>query len=91
MKDLFGREVTIEEARKLQKRKSPVKRGYYFTPGTGPAGETCRTCQHYTIRRYSGTYRKCYLNRANWTHSAGTDILASAPACKFWEVANDDE
>lgn len=56
-------------------------RGYYFHPGTGPAGETCGSCQH----RTHGSYIKCELSRARWTGSRGTDILARSPACKYWE------
>lgn len=56
-------------------------RGYYFHPGTGPAGETCGSCKHKTGRRHL----KCVLNCALWTHSRRTDILAGSPACKYWE------
>lgn len=59
-------------------------RGYFYHPGTGPANETCGTCKHRTgTKRYS----KCLLNRARWTCSRGTDILARSPACKYWEAA----
>lgn len=57
-------------------------RGYYYHPGTGPAGETCGSCKHREGRRYP----KCGLNRARWTHSRSTDILTRAPACKYWEA-----
>ena len=57
-------------------------RGYYYHPGTGPAGETCGSCQHITGTRY----KKCELNRARWTHGRGSDILVRAPACKYWEA-----
>jgi len=56
-------------------------RGYYYHPGTGPAGETCGTCRH---RMAGHRYSKCELNRARWTRSRGSDILAKAPACKYW-------
>jgi hypothetical protein len=86
MKDLFGNELTEAEAYALHKRKSTQPRGYAAPPGTGPKGETCRTCRH---RAHSGggarVYQKCLKNRHNWTHGPGTDILARAPACKFWE------
>jgi hypothetical protein len=57
-------------------------RGYFYHPGTGPEGETCGSCKHRTY----GRYIKCELNRARWTHSRGTDILAGSPACKYWEA-----
>lgn len=61
-------------------------RGYAAPPGTGPAGETCKTCKHYTHRHWGGTYRKCMLNRAKWTRGPGTDIRAGSPACSKWEA-----
>lgn len=57
-------------------------RGYYYHPGTGPADETCGSCEHIIDGR---RYKKCGLNRARWTHGRATDILASAPACRHWE------
>lgn len=57
-------------------------RGYFYKPGTGPAGETCGGCAHIVGGR---RYKKCALNRARWTHGRATDILASAPACRHWE------
>ena len=61
-------------------------RGYAFPPGTGPRGETCRTCQHkVTVRTDSNTFPKCELVRVNWTHSRRTDILVSSPACQYWK------
>lgn len=90
MRDMFGNEVTIAEARRLlgkDKRRKPTQRnGYVDFPGGGPQGETCGSCKHKVIGG-GGRYRKCGLNRARWTHGLGTDILASAPACKRWELA----
>lgn len=57
-------------------------------PGTGPKGETCKTCAHYVVTRPgAGKYRKCGLMREHWTSGPGTDIKAGYPACKFWESA----
>ena len=53
--------------------------------GTGPKGETCRSCKHYVRRIYSKPYRKCGLMRRLWTRGAATDIKASWPACGRWE------
>ena len=61
------------------------QRGYVAPPGTGPAGETCGSCQH--IKRVAGgarVFRKCGLNQARWTGGPGSDILAGAPACRKW-------
>ena len=86
MKDMFGNEVTIEEARKLRnRRKTATPNGYAWRPGTGPAGETCKTCRHLVRRNYAKTYLKCGLMRQAWTGGHGSDIKAKSPACKFWE------
>jgi len=59
--------------------------------GSGPAGETCRTCRHYTRLDYrSGTFLKCGLMEAHWTHGAGTDIRAGWPAFRDWATLTPD-
>jgi hypothetical protein len=60
-------------------------RGYAAPPGTGPAGETCGSCQHDSASR---RYHKCLLNAAAWGHTRRSDILARSPACAKWEKAN---
>lgn len=62
--------------------------GYAARPGTGPAGETCRTCRHLRrVKREGGrTYSKCGLVPSS--HGPGTDIRASAAACREWESPN---
>ncbi len=75
MKDLFGQET----------RPVTYRTGAYpASPGSGPAGMTCRQCRH----RYSGGsgsrgHPKCRLVRA--TSGPGTDIRVSAPACRMFE------
>lgn len=60
-------------------------RGYYAQPGTGPEGMTCRDCAFYCHKGgVSGTYPKCRKNEARWTGGRGSDILAKAPACKYF-------
>lgn len=87
MTDLLGLmgapELTVaDEARML----TPRPKGLYAAlPGTGPAGETCGSCQHIARRRMAGVYLKCELTRAAWTRGAGTDIRARSPACSKWE------
>ncbi|UGA46629.1 hypothetical protein HU230_0011545 [Bradyrhizobium quebecense] len=61
-------------------------RGYIQRPGTGPAGETCGTCEHITKSRH---FAKCELSRGRWTRGRGTDILVKAPACRRWEAASE--
>jgi hypothetical protein len=87
MKDMFGNEVTVEEARRLLKAKpKPTKRGYAAPPGTGPVGETCKSCRHYrSVCGGAKSFPKCALMQASWNHGYGTDILARAPACREWK------
>ena len=81
---LGGEVVTVK-----QRGKHYVEpRGYIMPPGTGPAGETCKTCKHIFRRRHAKTYLKCGLNKARWTRGSGSDIRAESPACSKWE-AND--
>lgn len=73
-----------------RKRREPKPNGYAYFPGTGPAGETCKTCKHIYRNRLAKTYLKCNLNQAKWTGGGGSDIRAKSPACKFWEPQEPD-
>lgn len=89
LKDMFGNEVTVEQARALlKKRHRPPteKRGYAAPPGTGPAGETCGSCRWLYRNRQAKTYLKCQKMSPFWTGGAATDILAKAPACREWSA-----
>jgi hypothetical protein len=95
MKDLFGNEVTEDEVRALlrrgavgqpNKRRDPTPAGYAAPPGTGPDGETCRTCEHRVSVPLAKIYHKCALKRAEWTGGRKTDILVRSPACRLWEA-----
>jgi len=68
------------------KRKPTVKNGYAAQPGTGPEGETCKTCEHKVrLGRHGGkSFLKCKQREATWTNGEGTDILARTPACSKW-------
>lgn len=84
LRDIFGSEITEAEARRLMKRKSAQPNGYAAPPGSGPAGETCRTCANiYRVTPSMKSFFKCRLIQA--TAGAGTDIRAKAPACRRWE------
>jgi len=62
------------------------KTGYAADPGTGPEGETCKSCKFKTKKPWTeGHYLKCLLMREHWTGGAGTDIKARSPACRYWE------
>ncbi len=64
------------------------KRGHAAQPGTGPEGETCKSCTHYTrtATKARNVFRKCGLMKSKWTNGPGTDIRAGDPACEFWSV-----
>lgn len=59
--------------------------GYAADPGSGPAGETCKSCR-YCFRQCgtARTYYKCVAGRV--TRGPATDIRLSAPACRKWEA-----
>jgi hypothetical protein len=81
--DLFGL-APVQPPPK--KGRSAQKSGYAALPGTGPEGETCKTCAHYVSTCPGGRKRfpKCGLMRSRWTHGQGTDIKAGSPACREW-------
>ena len=58
-------------------------KGYAATPGSGPAGETCRSCSN--LRSVQGGNRKFYkCALRTWTHGKATDVLIGSPACAMW-------
>jgi len=67
-------------------RKLSRKHGHAALPGTGPDGETCKTCRHLEHRQFAGVYLKCWLMRAYWTRGEGTDVRAADAACRRWEA-----
>ena len=69
-----------------ENQKRTKKRGHAAQPGTGPAGETCKTCAHKASNRRAKTYWKCGLTRATWTGGSGSDIRLKDPACSFWQA-----
>jgi hypothetical protein len=83
-----GPMLTRDQRKKLNPRKSTRANGYAKRPGSGPQGETCKSCAHIRrIRSGSGKgFRKCGRMEAHWTRGPGSDILASAPACSLWEA-----
>ena len=86
--DLFGEPVRVVAPVQVGKRKPTPPRGHVAPPGSGPKGETCRTCAHYTRRHYHDyVHLKCGLNKANWTKGPGSDIRAKDAACRKWEAA----
>ena len=64
----------------------PMGRAYADKPGSGPEGETCRTCANAKGRsgRSPRIFYKCGLVPS--TRSTGTDIRLKTPACRKWEA-----
>lgn len=81
----LDRALTPQERRLLFHTPAKENAGYAATPGTGPLGETCRTCKHLVRKQFSRAYLKCALMEAVWTGGPGTDIKAGSPACAHWE------
>lgn len=92
--DIVGREYALSPAEKRKvhggKHKAPIPRGYAFPPGTGPEGETCKTCAHIVRKHLSKTYLKCGKAEYKWTGGGASDIRAGSKACKAWEAKNRD-
>lgn len=83
--DLFGAQTSEPKAKG---KRSYAARGFAARPGTGPAGETCRSCNH-SVQVAAGNrvVWKCGLCRAGWSKSPRTDIRINADACELWEKA----
>lgn len=69
--------------------RSPQANGYAAPPGTGPAGETCGTCSHCSVRVHTSAGRnrkfyKCGVMVQTWSFCRSTDVLASSPACRLF-------
>lgn len=93
--DLLGNPVAMptadDLARRIPVRKPTRKNGYAATPGTGPQGKTCGQCEHYrTVVGGTKTHPKCWINKPQWTHGPGSDILKRSPACRLFEGATFD-
>lgn len=56
---------------------------YAGVPGTGPTGETCRTCNHLAATGNVKRHYKCGLTK--YTHGDATTIKVRTPACDLWE------
>lgn len=82
---LFG--VPAEHPEPERKLNLPPKwkKAYRSEPGTGPVGETCRSCKHYFRNDlFNKVYLKCGLMQWAWSRGAASDIKASSPACANW-------
>ena len=79
-------ELPLHVVQQAERAKQLKRRGHAAQPGTGPAGETCKTCHHLARNvMYSGkAFSKCELEKARWTGGTGTDIRQRDPACLKW-------
>lgn len=97
MKDMFGQELTEAQALALKRKKPPTSRAALIAarierglhphnglPVRQPAGETCGSCEHHRVKRWSGTYHKCALTPD--TRGPATDIRVRWPACEKWRA-----
>jgi hypothetical protein len=93
--DLFGRPLdagamTDAERKRALRQASETPRGYVMPSGTGPRGETCKSCRHSAVKQPrggSGNYWGCLLfdRDSGWTHGPRTDIRLRYAACSKWE------
>lgn len=62
------------------------KHGHAAVPGTGPAGESCGSCNNMVRKEMSKTYLKCGLMAAYWTGGYGSEVRSHDRACRRWEA-----
>ena len=85
MADLFGY-VEPDPREVPHKKRRYTVGGYAQRPGSGPVGETCRSCAHATkwnTDTAAGGFWKCVLIKP--TRGPGTDIRLKSPACAYWK------
>lgn len=65
--------------------RAPKITGHADKPGTGPKGETCKTCRH--VEGPPGYTKACGLMRAVWEFRTQkqNDIRLKDRACSKWE------
>lgn len=93
--DLFGRVQTWQPKPKDKHGKAKQRaNGYPKPPGSGPAGQTCQTCEYKTVIeiRSGRRFWKCLkfkspLVERKWSGSISSDIRLKSPACSLWEPA----
>lgn len=67
-----------------RKAKQGQAKGNAAPIGSGPQGETCRTCIHAYCFEYAKRYWKCRLVKA--TGGPATDIRLKWAACSQWKA-----
>lgn len=85
VRDWDAPKVPDSKRQTFSKRKPTRINGYAEAPGSGPDGETCKTCKFATAHQHAKRYWKCILRQRFWTGGAGSDIKLKSPACSRWE------
>lgn len=83
---LFGWDQPMKPAIKAKRGQA---KGSAAPIGSGPKGETCKTCQHAYCRKFAKTYWKCALVKA--TGGPGSDIRLQWAACSRWQAKQETE
>ena len=78
------RKAMMAKAARSLSNKKALLRSHAAMPGTGPDGQTCRSCAHLSRVEHAKTYLKCGLMSEQWTGGPGTDVRARDPACENW-------
>lgn len=81
---LWGWDVPM----KPTKAKRGQPKGNAAPIGSGPKGETCRTCAHSCFIKFAKTYWKCDL--VQHTGGPGTDIRLKWAACSRFEKRKEE-
>jgi hypothetical protein len=90
--DLFALDRAMTPLERKRLRASTTPKGYAALPGTGPAGESCGSCEHLVRRQMAKTYLKCGLMERGWTRGPASDVRAKTPACSRWNrIARADD
>lgn len=86
--DLFGGELPVDRRYRFDPGEGARVRPFLgltpALPGSGPKGESCRSCAHAVRITYSKAFYKCGRVRDFWTNSVRTDIKLRWPACSEW-------
>lgn len=83
MSDTSANLFNWDEPMKPRPKSKNAARGNAAPIGSGPQGETCKTCIHSYSSEMASRYWKCDLVKA--THSPKTDIRLKWASCSRWE------
>lgn len=78
------REFTSELLELSKPSRTGRPTGYAAAPGSGPLGQSCKSCRHMKRVGLVRAFRKCDLMREFWDGSRKSDVNSSSPACCRW-------